>query len=163
MNRNMLETVMGALVLGVALIFLAFAYSSAGIRTVSGYELTAKFDHPDGVKPGTDVRISGVKVGTVTSIVLDPKTFQADVRMTIDGAYKLPVDSEAVIASPSLLGDNIMSLVPGNDDKDIEPGGRINKTESPTSLLSLLSQGLFSAGGGGGGKSQDCGDKKGSE
>jgi phospholipid/cholesterol/gamma-HCH transport system substrate-binding protein len=144
MNRNVLETVMGALVLAVASIFLVFAYRSAGIRTVSGYEVWAKFDHIDGIKAGSDVRISGIKVGTVTGAVLDPKTFQAEVRMTIDRAYPLPVDTVAVIASASLLGDNTMSLLPGNDDKDILPGGEITRTESPTSLQTLLGQAVFS-------------------
>jgi phospholipid/cholesterol/gamma-HCH transport system substrate-binding protein len=148
MNRNVLETVMGAVVLVVALIFLAFAYSSAGIRTVSGYTVTAKFDHIDGIKIGSDVRISGIKVGTVTAATLDPKTFQADVRMTIDGAYPLPVDTVAVIASPSLLGDNVMMLTPGNDDKTILPGGAIAQTQSPTSLQSLMAQAMFSLSGG---------------
>jgi len=148
MNRNVLETVMGAVVLVVALIFLAFAYSSAGIRTVSGYTVTAKFDHIDGIKTGSDVRISGIKVGTVTAATLDPKTFQADVRMTIDAAYPLPVDTIAVIASPSLLGDNVMMLTPGNDDKTIPPGGAIAQTQSPTSLQSLMAQAMFSLSGG---------------
>jgi phospholipid/cholesterol/gamma-HCH transport system substrate-binding protein len=147
MNRNMLETVMGALVLAVALIFLAFAYRSAGIRTVSGYEVTAKFDHIDGIKTGSDVRISGVKVGTVTSALLDPKSFQAEVRMTIDSSYPLPVDTDAVIVSSSLLGDNVMTLVPGNDDKNIPPGGRITRTESPISLQSLLGNLIYSVSG----------------
>jgi phospholipid/cholesterol/gamma-HCH transport system substrate-binding protein len=148
MNRNVLETVMGALVLAVALIFLAFAYSSAGIRTVSGYQVTAKFDRIDGIKVGTDVRISGIKIGTVTATTLDPKSFQAVVRMTVDGSYLLPVDTVAQITSNSLLGDNFLKLVPGNDDKNISPGGAVTNTVPPTDLMQMLSQLAFSMGGG---------------
>jgi phospholipid/cholesterol/gamma-HCH transport system substrate-binding protein len=147
MNRNVLETVMGALVLIVAFIFLVFAYSSAGIRTVSGYEVTAKFDHIDGVRTGTDVRIGGVKVGAVTATTLDPKTFEAEVRMSIDRAYALPVDTIAVIGSSSLLGDNIMMLTPGNDDNIIPPGGIIHNTQAPVSLTSMLGQLFYSISG----------------
>ncbi|MEI9986781.1 MAG: outer membrane lipid asymmetry maintenance protein MlaD [Aliidongia sp.] len=148
MNRNVLETVMGALVLAVAVIFLAFAYSSAGIRTVNGYELIAKFDRIDGIKTGADVRVSGIKVGTVTGTTLDPKTFQASVRMTIDSAYPLPVDTVALITSNSLLGDDFMKLLPGNDDKNIPPGGSISNTVPPTDLWQMLSQMAFSMSGG---------------
>jgi phospholipid/cholesterol/gamma-HCH transport system substrate-binding protein len=144
MNRNVLETVMGALVLAVALIFLVFAYSAAGIRTVSGYEVSAKFDHIDGIKAGTDVRISGIKVGTVTGTSLDPKTYEANVRMTIDKAYELPVDTIAVITSAGLLGDNTMSLTIGADETMIQPGGVIKETQSPISLASMLGQVIYS-------------------
>jgi phospholipid/cholesterol/gamma-HCH transport system substrate-binding protein len=148
MNRNVLETVMGALVLAVALIFLAFAYSSAGIQTVTGYDVTAKFDRIDGVRPGTDVRIGGVKIGTVTATTLDPKTFQANVRMTIDGAYKLPVDTVAQITSTSLLGDNFMKLVPGSDEKDIAADGAITNTIPPTDIWQMMSNALYSVSSG---------------
>jgi phospholipid/cholesterol/gamma-HCH transport system substrate-binding protein len=147
MNRNVLETVMGGLVLVVAVIFLAFAYRSAEIRTVNGYAISATFERVNGIKIGSDVRISGVKVGTVTEAILDPKTFQAKVRMTIDGSYKLPVDTVAEITSPGLLGDEFMNLVPGNDDKEIPDGGAIGNTVPPTDLMQLLKQVAFSFNG----------------
>lgn len=148
MNRNVLETVMGALVLAVAVIFLAFAYSSAGIKTVTGYEVTARFDRINGLKTGSDVRISGVKVGTITATKLDPKSFTAEVHMVIDGAYELPVDTVAEITSSGLLGDEFMNLVPGNDDKNIAKGGAIVSTVPPTDLMQLLKQMAFSFGNG---------------
>jgi phospholipid/cholesterol/gamma-HCH transport system substrate-binding protein len=149
MNRNVLETVMGALVLAVAVIFLAFAYSSAGIRTVTGYEVSAKFDRVNGLKTGSDVRISGVKVGTVTATKLDPKSFTAEVHMVIDGTFELPVDTVAEITSTGLLGDEFMNLVPGNDDKNIAHGGKIQSTVPPTDLMQLIKQMAFSFSGGG--------------
>jgi phospholipid/cholesterol/gamma-HCH transport system substrate-binding protein len=147
MNRNVLETVMGALVLAVALIFLAFAYSSAGVRSVSGYELTAKFDTIGSLKTGSDVRVNGVKVGSVTGAELDPKTFQVDVRMTIDPAYRLPVDTVAAITSSGLLGDEFMKLEPGADDKELPlQGGKIASTVPPADLMKLLGSFAFSGG-----------------
>ena len=110
MNRTIVETVMGGVVLIIAGFFLAFAYSTAQVRTVSGYEVMAKFNHAEGIHEGGDVRISGIKVGTIVSESLDPKTFQAVVRMSINNSIKLPSDTIAEIASSSLLGDNVMSL-----------------------------------------------------
>jgi phospholipid/cholesterol/gamma-HCH transport system substrate-binding protein len=172
MNRNMLETVMGGVVLLVALIFLTFAYSSAGIRSVTGYELNAKFDHVDGIRVGSDVNIAGIKVGAVTREVLDPSSYQVRLYMTVDRRYQLPVDTVANIEAPSLLGENVLSLVPGSDEKMIAAGGAISNTNSPSSLMSLVKQYVFSSssgsGGSGGGsaagtdgaaKPCDCGDK----
>jgi len=171
MNRTIVETVMGGVVLVIAGFFLAFAYSSAQVRTVSGYEVMAKFNHAEGIREGGDVRISGIKVGTILSESLDPQTFQAVVRMSIDKSIKLPSDTIAEIASSSLLGDNVMSLVPGNDDDHlIPPNGQIIQTQSPISFADILKQaamsltggskpadssGASAGGGGGGGQSQD--------
>jgi len=125
MNRNLLETVMGAVVIVVAVIFLVFAYHSAEIRSVSGYPLTAKFDHIDGVHEGADVRMSGIKVGSITSTTLDTKTFQAIVKLSIDNSIKLPVDTVATVTQNGLLGDQYMSLVPGNSDKPVRRRSRL--------------------------------------
>jgi phospholipid/cholesterol/gamma-HCH transport system substrate-binding protein len=148
MNRNLLETVMGAVVIVVAVIFLVFAYHSAEIRSVSGYTLTAKFDHIDGVREGADIRMSGIKVGSILSTELDPKTFQAVLKLSIDNAIKLPNDTIATITQNGLLGDQYMSLVPGNSDKLIPPGGEISYTQSAPSLMALFGQAVFSMSGG---------------
>jgi phospholipid/cholesterol/gamma-HCH transport system substrate-binding protein len=149
MNRNIVETVMGGLVLVIAGIFLVFAYSSAQVRTVSGYEVSAKFDHVDGIRQGGDVRVNGIKVGAVLSATLDPKTFQAVVRMNIDNSIKLPSDTVATITSSGLLGDYYMTLVIGSDDEHpIPPNGTIARAQSPTSVMDLLSQAVFSMGSG---------------
>jgi phospholipid/cholesterol/gamma-HCH transport system substrate-binding protein len=148
MNRNLLETVMGAVVIVVAVIFLVFAYHSAEIRSVSGYPLTAKFDHIDGVHEGADVRMSGIKVGTITSTTLDTKTFQAIVKLSIDNSIKLPVDTVATVTQNGLLGDQYMSLVPGNSDQMVPSGGNLSYTQSAPSLMSLFGQAVFSMSSG---------------
>ena len=95
MTGNVIETVMGAVVLVVAALFLFFVYSTSQVRAVQGYQVTAQFERIDGIRDGGDVRIAGVKVGSVVSATLDPKTFLADVRISIDPAYKLPDDTVA--------------------------------------------------------------------
>ena len=147
MKGNVIETVMGAVVLVVAALFLVFAYNTSQMRSVSGYELSANFEHIDGIRDGSDVRISGIKVGSVTSLTLDPKSFLATVRMTVEPTIKLPDDSVAEIVSSSLLGDKYMSLVPGGSDKDIPAGGQIKYTQSSVSLEHLIGQMMFSPPG----------------
>jgi phospholipid/cholesterol/gamma-HCH transport system substrate-binding protein len=152
MSRNILETVMGAVVLVVAAIFLVFAYHTGEVRSISGYEVQARFNDIEGIREGGDVKLSGIKVGTILSAQLDPKTFQVLVKMSVDRNIQLPVDTIATITSAGLLGDKHLSLIPGNDDKNIAPGGTIAHTQSPPSLEALLGQAVFSLSNGGGSK-----------
>jgi len=134
-------------VLVVAALFLVFAYKTSQLRTVSGYEVSADFSRIDGIHQGSDVRISGVKVGTVLADDLDPKTFLARIRMSIDPAIQLPEDTVAQVTSSGLLGDKYMSLTPGGSDKNIPPGGTIRYTQSSVSLENLIGQMIFSTPG----------------
>ena len=147
MKGNVIETVMGGVVLVVAALFLFFAYSTSQVRAVQGYEVTAQFERVGALRDGGDVRIAGVKIGSIVSETLDPKTFLADVRMSIDPAYKLPDDTVAEIVSNGLLGDQYMSLVPGGSEQMIRPGGRIKFTQAPVSLENLIGQMIFSQPG----------------
>jgi phospholipid/cholesterol/gamma-HCH transport system substrate-binding protein len=144
MRGNMIETVMGGVVLVIAALFLFFAYTTSGVRAVSGYPVTAQFSRIDGVRDGTDVRIAGVKVGSVVSESLNPKTYLATVTMDINPEFRLPDDTVAEIVSSSLLGDKFMSLEPGGSDKNIPPGGRIKYTQAPVDLENLIGQMIFS-------------------
>jgi phospholipid/cholesterol/gamma-HCH transport system substrate-binding protein len=144
MSRNAVETVMGAVVLVVAALFLFFAYSTSQIRLISGYPLTARFNRVEGLRDGSDVRISGIKVGSVVSQALDPKSFVAVLKLNVDPSIKLPVDTVATISSSGLFGDKYLSLEPGNEDQTIPPGGTIDHTQSPMSLESLIGQYIFS-------------------
>lgn len=150
MNRNAVETVMGAVVLVVAAVFLFFAYTTSQVRAISGYEVTANFDRVEGLRDGGDVRVSGIKVGSIISQTLDPKDFVAVVKMSIDPSIKLPVDSVATIASSGLLGDKYLQIVPGAEDQFIKPGGTIEHTTPPISLESLIGQFIYGQGGAGG-------------
>lgn len=150
MRRNLIETVLGGVVLLVAGLFLVFAYSNASLRTVSGYELLAKFDRVDGLNQGSDVKVSGIKVGTITGQTIDPQSYLAVVRFSVDPRIKLPVDSAAEVVSEGLLGSKYLSLVPGADAKSLQPGQEIRFTQSPVNLESLIGQLIFSGKNGGG-------------
>jgi phospholipid/cholesterol/gamma-HCH transport system substrate-binding protein len=157
MSRNAVETVMGALVLVVAALFLFFAYTTAQVSSVRGYQVTAKFSNAGGLKDGGDVRISGIKVGSVTSETLDPQTFQAIVHLSIDPSIKLSTDTVAQITSSGLLGDNFIAIEPGNEDEVIPPGGAITHTQAAMSLENLIGQVIYNQAQGSGSKSGDGG------
>lgn len=147
MRRNLIETVMGAVVLAVAGIFLVFAYSKAEIGTVDGYRLQAKFDRIDGIRPGTDVRMSGIKVGTVTASALDPKTYLAVVQMNIREDVRVPADTAVAVATDGLLGDKFLALSPGGADEMLPDGGEITTTQGSVDLMGLVGQMIFSQTG----------------
>ena len=152
MNRNIIETIMGGVVLLVALMFMIFVYSSASTRTVGGYEVVARFNRVDGLTTGADVRLSGIKVGSVVSQELDPTNYLAIVRISVADEVKLPKDTAARILSDGLLGGNYLALEPGGDDAMIEPGGEITVTQDPVNIADLLGRFVFgSADGGKGG------------
>jgi phospholipid/cholesterol/gamma-HCH transport system substrate-binding protein len=146
MSRNVIETVMGAVVLVIAAVFLFFAYSTSHVRSVSGYVLTAKFDRVDGIRDGGDVRISGIKVGSILSLSLDPTNYLAIVKMSLDPTIKVPSDTVAQILSNGLLGDKYLALIPGASDEVIKPGGEIKFTQAPMSLENIIGQYIFSQG-----------------
>ncbi|MGQ9370377.1 outer membrane lipid asymmetry maintenance protein MlaD [Azospirillum sp. ST 5-10] len=149
MRRNVIETVLGGVVLVVAAFFLVFAYTSADLRRVDGYPLTANFSSITGLQNGADVRISGVKVGTVTGLTLDPASYQAVVHLSVDPDIQLPADTAAIVASESLLGGKFLSLEPGGEEEKIAAGGRIQYTQSTPGLEQLLGQVIFSLQSGG--------------
>jgi len=138
MANNTVETLIGAVVLCVAGGFLYYASQSADFGGEGSYPLTADFFKADGIGTGGDVRVSGVKVGTVESVALNEETFQAKVTFAINTAVKLPSDSSAKIASDGLLGGSYVAIEPGGSEYFLEPGEEIEHTQGSVSLLDLI-------------------------
>lgn len=149
-QRSVVETLLGGLVLVVAIGFGVHAYTRTDVGSVNGYELTAKFDRVDGISPGSDVRIGGIKVGTVVDEYLETETFLAVIKVSLDSQIRVPADSSAEVVSSGLLGDKYLSIVPGADVKVLGPGGEIRYTQSSISLESLIGRYLFSSQDSGG-------------
>lgn len=145
MKTNLLEVGMGAVVLLTCAFFGAFVYFTSLWQPSKGYDVIAKFDRIDGLLRGSDVRLSGVKVGNIRDIHLDPQTYLAVVHMTLAPHVVLPSDSSAEIVSDGLLGGKIMAIVPGGEEEAIPPGGEIKFTQAAVSLESLIGQFIFSA------------------
>jgi len=144
MTRNAAETLIGALVLVVAIGFFAFAYRQSGVSTVPGYELVAEFSNVGTLPVGADVRISGIKVGAVTDQEIDPETYMARVSLSIDKAIKVPSDTTASVATEGLLGGAYVKLDPGGEDRMLADGGTITYTQGAADLVGLLTQLVFS-------------------
>lgn len=143
-RRSITEVLTGAVVLLVAAGFLAYAVAHSGRSTAAGYTLYARFDHIDGLSGGADVRIAGVKVGSVTETRIDPATYMAVVGLSVRSDIKIPKDSSAEITSESLLGGKFLALVPGGDETMLNPGGTITITQGSISLEQLLGKFIFS-------------------
>lgn len=144
MKRSAIETLLGAFVLAVAGFFLVFSYKTADVGAGGGYMLSADFPGIGGLKAGDDVTISGVKVGSVTSVDLLPDNFLARVYMDIDSGIKLPTDTAALISSESLLGGRYLALEPGADEATLPENGHIQFTQAPQNLEQLLGKFIFS-------------------
>jgi phospholipid/cholesterol/gamma-HCH transport system substrate-binding protein len=146
-GRNIVETIVGALVLLVAGVFVFYAFAKSDRAGPGGYEILARFDRIDGLKRGADVTVSGVKIGSVTGFDLDRKTYQAVVRMMVSSSVGLPVDTNAKIVSESLLGGMVVVLEPGGDNKMIQAGGEIDKTQGAIPLSELIAKFMFGSTG----------------
>jgi phospholipid/cholesterol/gamma-HCH transport system substrate-binding protein len=146
MSRNLFETLVGALVLGVAAWFLMFfmKHNTAVSITNDHYSLFAKFEQADGISVGTPVRVGGVKVGVVVAEEIDPKSYFAVVKFSIDKKIKLPTDSTAKISSEGLIGGKYLALVPGADDKMLDQGEEVKYTQSAVNLETLIGKMIFS-------------------
>lgn len=148
MSRNVIETVMGAVVLVIAGSFMVTAYEGRKINKVdNGYHLKAKFENATGVATGSDVRLGGVKIGVVDGMELDTKSYQAVVGMTIRSGVPLPADSTAAIVGDGLLGSKFVALTPGADDAVLKDGAEIEYTQSSVSLEEMIGKFVFSGGG----------------
>lgn len=139
MASNAAETLIGALVLAVAGGFLVYAANTADVSVGGGgYELKAEFRKAEGLSVGGDVQISGVKVGSITSIALNPETFRASVDLSIREDVKIPEDSVAKIVSEGLLGGNFVAVDPGASDFMLEDGAEFEFTQGSINLIDLV-------------------------
>ena len=146
MAENPTEVFAGAAVLAAAVAFVFYASQSTGLSgNASTYDLKASFRSVEGITLGSDVRMAGVKVGTITQLDLNPKTFFADATVAVQNSLQLPDDSAILISSEGLLGGNFIELVPGGSETNLEPGAEIEDTQGSVSLISLLMK--FVSGG----------------
>jgi phospholipid/cholesterol/gamma-HCH transport system substrate-binding protein len=138
-SRNMGETVVGAIVLGIAIIFAVFLLKFSNVGFGAGqYTVDAKFRSAEGITVGTDVRLAGVKIGSVSNLSLDPQTFQATARLSIKPEYQMPDDSAAIISSEGLLGGSFVEILPGGSYDLMEDGSEFGETQGAVSFISLL-------------------------
>lgn len=131
----------------LGIIALAFLALRAGnLSTFSfkpTYEISANFDNIGGLKSRAPIKSAGVVVGRVNSIQLDPKTFEAVVKMDMQNEFRFPSDSSAAILTSGLLGEQYIGLLAGGDEENIPDGGHILFTQSAVVLENLISKFLY--------------------
>lgn len=139
MANSVAETVIGAVVLAAAAGFVLYAGKTRGVEISGGsYPLTASFRSAEGVAVGSDVRLAGISVGSVTGLELDPASYQARMTLTLRDGLELPEDSDVKIASESLLGGSFVEITPGASEFMLQAGDEILNTQGSVSLLNLL-------------------------
>lgn len=125
-QNSSFEVLLSAAVIVVAVAFLAYAYLITGEARPSDYELSAIMPHADGLSArASDVRIGGIKVGSVEDLTLDPKTFKAVVQLRIRSDVRIPVNSTASVASGGFSPGAYLAISPGSSDQTLPPGSVI--------------------------------------
>ncbi|MEI4470094.1 outer membrane lipid asymmetry maintenance protein MlaD [Frigidibacter sp. MR17.24] len=156
------EILTGGVVLAAAAAFAVWAGLGAGLGGSGGkYDLTASFRSLQGISPGAEVRMSGVAIGEISKIVLNPQTFFADATVTIRDDIQLPDDSAILVSQDGLLGGAYIEIVPGGSPMNIEPGGEIVDTQGAVSLMSLLMRFVGGSGSSDGGSDAAAPDASG--
>ncbi len=144
MKQNILETVVGLVVLAIAGFFLFYSYNMKKKDIKEEYSLTATFENVEGIIVGSDVNIGGIAIGKVEKLTLDPKTYNAMMTLSIDEKVKIPTDSRAAIVSTGFLGEKFISITPGGDEGFLENNGQIKYTQSSINLESLIGKFMYS-------------------
>lgn len=139
MTENKLEIVIGVAVLLITgTFFYLLLQENDSFLDKSGYELVAEFNSAQGVSVGTDVKLAGIKVGSVSQMAINPETYKADVHMIISSDLEIPVDSFLAVSSEGLLGANFVEILPGIDFEYLQPGEKVVQTQSYVDFMSLM-------------------------
>lgn len=152
MRKKPVETIMGLVVLIIAVLFLAFAYRVSDLQVVKGYKLTAEFMKVGGLSIGSDVRINGIKIGTVTAQHLNNEDYTVNVEFSISAGTKLPKDSVVAIVGDGLMGDKFVKIEPGKSNEYLKDGDSFAKTKDFKTLEDMVGEIIFMI--------TDNGDKK---
>lgn len=148
MRYNIIETIVGAIVLVVAVGFLVFAFRGEQSRAVTGYDLEASFAQIGGLREGDDVRTAGMRIGTVKALSIEPDTLFSIVTFTIDGRIQVPTDSCVSINANGLLGGQHMGLTFGDAEEALAPGDRVERAVDAVVLLDEVAKAIYGSAGG---------------
>ena len=139
MSNSKIETAVGGMVLLTAIIFIFYvANVTNSVGGNNGLTLKASFRSADGITAGTDVRMAGVKIGTVTDMWLDPESFRAQIIFSLREDLKIPDDSGVAVSQDGLLGGTFVEVIPGGSEFELQDGAEFLDTQGSVSLVSLL-------------------------
>ena len=144
-NKTLFETIIGLGVLLLVTILVYYAYQKSNLKSQqNSYKLYASFNRIDGVNIGTEIMISGIKVGVVTNQNLNKENYLAELELAVNNDIKIPEDSSAEINSASLLGGKYIAIIPGGADDYLQAGDKFGFTQSSVNLEELLGKFAFS-------------------
>ena len=143
MNKRPVETIMGLVVLAVATLFMLFAYRVSDLQVIKGYEINARFLKVGGLNTGADVRINGIKVGTVVSQKINPLDYMVDVKLSIMPNILIPTDSVITVAGDGLMGDKFIKIEPGHSEQKLSNGDTATNTKDAKSLEDMVGEIIF--------------------
>jgi phospholipid/cholesterol/gamma-HCH transport system substrate-binding protein len=150
-REHLIEALVGLLVVLVAVWFIYMAWQrTGGGRGRRAIHVTALFPNVSGIDNGADVRVAGMKIGSVESQRLDPKTYQAELTLAIDRDVHVPADSSAAITSEGILGRSYIALIPGGDPQPLKDGATIVDTQGSIDLMGMVGQFINKSGSSGG-------------
>jgi phospholipid/cholesterol/gamma-HCH transport system substrate-binding protein len=138
------EMVVGFFVLAIALGFFDYIYTRSGHGHKAGYTLTARFEKADGLSEGSDVKISGIRVGEIVEMKVDPESFLAVVKFSVPDDLKFPADTSASVSSDGLFGGKYLALIPGGSDELLSENDEIENTSGPINIESLIGKFVLS-------------------
>jgi phospholipid/cholesterol/gamma-HCH transport system substrate-binding protein len=141
-----IEVWVGLLMVAGIAALLVLAFRVSGLTAYAGrshYKVVAEFENIGDLKPRAPVTIAGVRIGEVATVILNPKTYKAQVYMHINGNDTIPSDSSASIVTAGLLGSNYVALTPGFDDLFLKDGSIIAETHPAIQLETLIGQLMF--------------------
>ena len=140
MKINILDAFLGFTVLLITGLFLFYVYITLDTKLFQsdGFRLHARFENIDGIVTGSKVKLSGVNIGTVKSISLEPESYYAFITMNFDKKFSFPDDTEASVQLEGLLGGSYISILPGGSDVMLLNDQEILYTQGSTSLLNLM-------------------------
>ena len=144
MRSNIFETFIGAIVIILAVSFLFYSFSITDNNTEGTYNINATFNRIDGIQIGSDVRLSGIKIGSVSKSSLNQTTYEAQLTLIIDNSIKIPDDSSAKITMDGLLGSNYISIEPGGSEIYLKENDYLLYTQGSIDLIGLVGEALFS-------------------
>lgn len=145
MKNNLVETTVGALVIAIAAGFFLYVYNTTDLGSGSGgYHIKAEFENIEGISVGSDIRMAGIKIGSVVKQKLDPENFQAVVTMSVASFVKLPDDTTAKVTSEGLLGSKFITLEVGGSEEILKDGDSLTHTQSALDIWSLINEFMFS-------------------
>lgn len=145
MKQGAFETILGMIILLGAAVFFMYAYKISGLSdTGTHYKVTANFDNVEGINKGSDIKISGIKIGEVAEIVLEPGSYYATVIFSLNKDVALPIDSRAQIVTSGLIGGKYISIEPGTDEQHLKDNDKVIYTKSAMNIENLINKLVYS-------------------